>query len=229
MKAVLGIFPSLKARIDMGVSNPIYWHISSHSFIFLTYFFIFFTYSFIFSTYSVIFPSYSYIILTYSLIFLTYSFIFSTYSFIIFHIFHILLHIFRFFLHIFHIFLHIFYIFLHISFIFTTSRNSRMWRHQGGWGWGGVVAGMYLRILKLPPRFRSGNFFKSPGHFFEWSFPRMWRHQGMEGCGTHKSWYYLAGHKTWNMSEKKVVSKIFSLTTTNASQKSDKKKTKISK
>jgi len=30
MKAVLRIFPSPKTHIDMGVPNPIYWHISSY-------------------------------------------------------------------------------------------------------------------------------------------------------------------------------------------------------
>ena len=50
MKAVLGIFLSPKAHINIGMPNSVYWHISSYSFIFLTPFFIFFTYSFIFTT-----------------------------------------------------------------------------------------------------------------------------------------------------------------------------------
>ena len=54
------------------------------------------------------------------------------------------------------------YLFLHISFIFTTSRDSRVRRHQGGGG-----REVYSRILKLPPRSRAGNFSKSPGHFSE--------------------------------------------------------------
>ena len=119
MKAVLGIFSSPKAHVDVGVSDPIYWHISSYSFIFSIY-----------------------------------SFIFSTYSFI----------------------------FLAYSFIFTTSRNSRMWGQQGGEG------GLHGRgctrnswDYSLGPDLEI--FPKSPGHFFEWSFPRMWRHQGGGGGG----------------------------------------------
>ena len=139
----------------MGVPNPIYWHISS--------------YSFIFSTYSVIFVSYSYIFW----------------------------HIPSYFPHIpsfFDIFLHnISHIpsdFLQISFIFTTSRNSRIWCHQGWWRctckfWN-YPLGPDLEIFLNPSDIFSN--VTSSGVL-----------EGGGGC-TRKSWYYLAGHKTWNMS-----------------------------
>ena len=81
-------------------------------------------------------------ILTYSFIFLTYFFIFSRYFFIFLAYSFLFWHIPSYSSHIptyFDIFLHIFDIFLHISFIFNTSRNPRMWRHQGG------VEGRYTR------------------------------------------------------------------------------------
>ena len=71
----IGIFPSFKVHIDVGVPNPIYRHISSYSFIFSTYFFVFFTYLFIFSTSTYFFIYYRHI------------------SFIFLHIFDIFLHI----------------------------------------------------------------------------------------------------------------------------------------
>ena len=99
----------------------------------------------------------------------TYSFIFSTYSYIF------SLHFFIFPTSFFMFFTYYSFIFP-ISFIFTKSRNSRMWGQQGGRGssrksWN-YPLGPDLKI-----------FLKSPGHFFEWSFPRMWRHQGVEGGG----------------------------------------------
>ena len=50
--------------------------------------------------------------------------------------------------------------------------------------------GVYSQILKLLPRSRSENFFKSPGHFFECDVIK-----GVEGGCTRKSCYYLAGRK----------------------------------
>ena len=68
------------------------------------------------------------------------------------------------------------FIFFTYSFIFIASRNSGMWRHQGGGG-----GRMYSPILNLPLGSRAGNFFKSPVHYPEWSFSRMWCHQGVGG------------------------------------------------
>jgi len=85
MKAVLRIFPSPKTHIDMGVPNPIYWHISSYSFIFSTYSYIFLhifvIFLHIFNIFLHIFGLFR-LILTYSFILSTYGFIYSTYSFI---------------------------------------------------------------------------------------------------------------------------------------------------
>jgi len=76
------------------------------------------------------------------------------------------------------------FIFSTYSFIFTTSRNSRMWRHQRG---------KVHSILKLTPRSWAGNFSKSPD-----IFPNV---TSSGGGRTRKSWYYLVGRKTWNMSK----------------------------
>ena len=133
-----------------------FWLIPSY----FTYSFIFFTNFFIFSTYSVIFPSYSYIfwwhILPHILTYFWYT-----------------LSYFRllstYFSHIPSYFVHIYYI--------KESPNVTSSREGKG--------GVYSQILKLPARSRSGNFSKSPGHFFEWLFPRMWRHQGRGWRGVY--------------------------------------------
>ena len=124
MKVVLRIFPSPKAHIDMGMPNPIYWHISLYSFIFLNI------------------ASYFLHILWYFPHILTYFRHISSYFWLILSYFDIL--------------------FLHISFIFTTSRNSRMWRHQGGCthkSWNYPLGPPDLNIFPSPPGiFSNGHF-----------------------------------------------------------------------
>ena len=167
MKVVLGISPSPKTHIDMGVPNPIYIDIFLHIFDIILH--ISHIFSHIFDIFLHIFDICLHIFHKNSFIFSSYFFLFLAYSFLFWHIPSYFWH-------------NIFYIlFLYISFIFVTSRNSRIdvikgrrgcARYSGNYRLGGL--GIFSNVTS------SGG--------------------GGGGCN-RKSWYYIAGHKTWNVSK----------------------------